>query len=87
LEAFEALRGGGSITEKEGEKATAARTRMSLAQSEKEFVTAAREYQDVIKVGVKRAQERLTKARGASAGNTGGGAPTVNIDALLNKYN
>ena len=74
LEAFEALRGGGSITEKEGEKATAAKTRMSLAQSEKEFVTAAREYQDIIRVGVGRAQERLNKARGASAGNTGGGA-------------
>ena len=86
LEAFEALRGGGSITEKEGEKATAAKTRMSLAQSEKEFVTAAREYQDIIRVGIGRAQERLNKARGASAGNAGGGAPTVNIDALLKKY-
>jgi len=86
LEAFESLRGGGSITEKEGEKATAAKTRMSLAQSEKEFVTAAREYQDIIRVGIGRAQERLNKARGASAGNAGGGAPTVNIDALLKKY-
>lgn len=86
LEAFEALRGGGSITEREGEKATAAKTRMSLAQSEKEFVTAAREYQNIIRVGLGRAQERLTKARGASAGNTGGGAPTVNIDVLLDKY-
>ena len=86
LEAFEALRGGGSITEREGEKATAAKTRMSLAQSEKEFVTAAREYQNIIRVGLGRAQERLTKARGASAGNTGGGASTVNIDVLLGKY-
>ena len=74
LEAFESLRGGGSITEKEGEKATAAKTRMSLAQSEIEFVTAAREYQNIIRVGVGRAQERLAKARGASAGSTGGGA-------------
>jgi len=74
LEAFESLRGGGSITEKEGEKATAAKTRMSLAQSEKEFVTAAREYQNIIRVGIGRAQERLNKARGASAGNIGGGA-------------
>ena len=86
LEAFESLRGGGSITEKEGEKATAAKTRMSLAQSEREFVTAAREYQNIIRVGVGRAQERLAKARGASAGSTGGGAPTVNIDDLLDKY-
>ena len=76
LEAFESLRGGGSITEKEGEKATAAKTRMSLAQSETEFVTAAREYQEIIRVGIGRAQERLRAARGAnaSAGNTGTGA-------------
>jgi hypothetical protein len=74
LEAFESLRGGGSITEKEGEKATAAKTRMSLAQSEKEFVTAAREYQNIIRVGVGRAQERLSKAQAVSGGNTGGGA-------------
>ena len=73
LEAFESLRGGGSITEKEGEKATAAKTRMSLAQSEKEFVTAAREYQNIIRVGVGRAQERLSKAQAVSGGNTGGG--------------
>jgi hypothetical protein len=67
LEAFESLRGGGSITEKEGEKATAAKTRMNLAQSEKEFVTAAREYQSIIRDGVKRAQSRLTKAQSTSA--------------------
>lgn len=67
LEAFESLRGGGSITEKEGEKATAAKTRMSLAQSEKEFVTAAREYQSIIRDGVKRAQNRLSKAQSTSA--------------------
>ena len=86
LEAFESLRGGGAITEKEGEKATAAKTRMSLAQSEKEFVTAAREYQNIIRVGIGRAQERLAKAQAGSASNTSGGAPTVNIDALLKKY-
>lgn len=86
LEAFESLRGGGAITEKEGEKATLAKTRMSLAQSEKEFVTAAREYQNIIRVGIGRAQDRLAKAQAGSASNTSGGAPTVNIDALLKKY-
>ena len=86
LEAFESLRGGGAITEKEGEKATAAKTRMSLAQSEKEFVTAAREYQNIIRVGIGRAQERLAKAQAGSASNTSGGTPAVNIDALLKKY-
>ena len=75
--AFETLRGGGAITEKEGAKATAAKNRMSLAQDEKSFIAAAREYQDVLREGIKRAQARLQ-----------GGAPTggANIDALLDKY-
>lgn len=64
LDAFNALRGAGAITEKEGAKATAARTRMSLAQNETEFVKAAREYQDVIRKGVENARLK-----------TGGGAP------------
>lgn len=77
LQAFETLRGGGAITEKEGAKATAAKNRMSLAQDEKSFIAAAREYQDVLREGIKRAQARLQ-----------GGAPTggANIDALLDKY-
>jgi len=66
LEAFNVLRGAGAITEKEGAKATAARTRMSLAQSETEFTAAAREYQDVIRKGVKIMQQKA----GGSAGTT-----------------
>jgi len=63
-EAYNTLKGGGSITEKEGEKATAAKTRMRLAQSEQEFITAAREYAGVVNKGIERAK---TKAAGGSA--------------------
>lgn len=56
LEAFNSLKGGGQITEVEGKKATDAITRMQNAQSEKEFVKAAREYQQIIRLGVDRAQ-------------------------------
>jgi hypothetical protein len=76
LQAFNTLRGGGSITEKEGEKGTQAINRMSTAQSEKEFNIAAREYQDVIRTGIARA-----KAKAANI--SGGGAtppPTGEID-------
>ena len=66
LDAFEALKGGGAITEKEGEKATAARTRMDLAQSEKEYMTAAREYQGVLKRGVENAKARIQRSGGAA---------------------
>jgi hypothetical protein len=77
LSAFEALKGGGAISEKEGEKATAARLRMRLAQDEKEYIKAAREFQDVVRTGVQNAQR---KAGGGAA--TGG----TNVDALLEKY-
>ena len=59
LEAFETLKGGGAISEKEGEKATAARTRMSLSQSEDEFVKAAQDYIRVLKNGVATAKNKL----------------------------
>lgn len=65
LDAFEALKGGGAITEKEGEKATAARTRMDLAQSESEYKAAAREYQGVLKRGVENAKARIQRSGGA----------------------
>jgi hypothetical protein len=67
LQAFETLKGGGSITNIEGEKGTSALNRMSLAQSEKEFTTAAREFQDIVRKGVERAKKRV-----------GGGVSTVN---------
>ena len=73
LQAFEILKGGGSITNIEGEKGTSALNRMSTSTSEKEFVDAAREFQDIIRKGVERAKVRV-----------GGGAS--NIDSLLEKY-
>lgn len=76
LEAFNVLRGAGAITEKEGDKATAARTRMAISQSEDEFVKAAREYQDVIRRGVEVMQKKATAGGAAPAG--GGAVDTSN---------
>jgi hypothetical protein len=78
LDAFQTLKGGGQITEKEGEKATAAISRMNKAASEVEYVKAARELQEVLREGVKRAKSK------ASRGNIGGGALPKNkwADAL-----
>lgn len=80
LSAFEALKGGGAISEIEGAKATAARMRMRLAQDEKEYVKAAREFQDVVRVGVQNAQRK------AGGGVAPAPANAANIDALLDKY-
>jgi hypothetical protein len=75
LQAFETLKGGGAITEKEGEKATQAITRMSTAQSEAEFITAAREFQQVVRDGVRNAERRLQQAGARPA--AGGAAPAA----------
>lgn len=79
LQAFEALKGGGQITEVEGAKATAAITRMDKAQSEKEFTQAAREFQDVIRAGVQRAQQKAAPMRRASDSQ-----PVLRFDAQGN---
>lgn len=75
LSAFEALKGGGAISEKEGAKATAARLRMTLAQDEKEYIKAAREFQDIVRTGVQNAQR---KAGGAATSGGAGGVDTSN---------
>jgi len=54
MEAYETLKGGGQITEIEGEKATAARHRLNASSSEEEFIKAAGEYQGIIKKGLER---------------------------------
>ena len=80
LSAFEALKGGGAISEKEGSKATAAKLRMKLAQSEVEYVKAAREFQEVVRTGVENARRKF------GAGGAAPAAGGANIDALLDKY-
>jgi hypothetical protein len=75
LQAYETLKGTGQITEIEGKKATAAITRMNLAQNEKEFIAAAREFQSAIRTGVKNARAKAGKPTAATAGaqtTTGG---------------
>jgi hypothetical protein len=64
LQAYESLRGTGQITEIEGTKATSALTRMERSQSEAEFVKAAREFADVIRGAVDRADKRYTTLTG-----------------------
>lgn len=54
LTAFESLKGGGAISEKEGEKAQQAIARMSLTQSEKEYKQALNDYKEVIQKGAAR---------------------------------
>jgi len=67
LQAFETLKGSGQITEKEGEKATSALNRMSTAQSEVEFIKAAREFEENLRTGMDMAKRKAGMPTGGSA--------------------
>lgn len=76
MDAYNTLRGGGAITEKEGEKGTDALNRMSLATSEKEFIQAANDFRDVVRQGVARARQQAA----------GGGAAATDAAPKETKY-
>jgi hypothetical protein len=59
LDAFESLKGGGAVTEVEGAKATQARARLDRAQSPEDFFAALKDLEDVIKIGMDRAQKNI----------------------------
>ena len=67
LQAFESLKGSGQITEKEGEKATSALNRMSTAQSEVEFIKAAREFEQNLRTGMDMAKKKAGLPTGGTA--------------------
>lgn len=77
LEAFESLKGGGAITQVEGDKATAAIARLDVAQSEEAFEAAMKELRDVVRAGL--ARSRGGAGAGRPAGDpgaaSGGGIP------------
>lgn len=81
LQAYETLKGGGQITNIEGEKGTAALNRMSIAQSEREFIQAAREFQEVVQKGLERAQRRAQELQSPSqrSGAPRGSAPSGSV--------
>lgn len=58
MEAFKTLKGGGQITETEGDKATQAISRMNTTQSEEEFINAANEFKEIVLRGLERAKTK-----------------------------
>lgn len=61
LEAFESLKGGGQITQIEGEKATNAIARMQTSQSEKAFREALNEFKGIVQRAAERAQAKASQ--------------------------
>jgi hypothetical protein len=66
LQAFESLKGGGAITETEGQKATQAIARLNSSQSTEGFVTALRELREVVEGARQRAESRVPTNRAAT---------------------
>jgi hypothetical protein len=58
LQAFNTLKGGGQITEVEGEKATAAIARLQRAQNTKDYQAALDDLSDVLNKGMQRARQQ-----------------------------
>lgn len=81
LQAFEKLKGGGHITEIEGQKATEAIGRVSRAQSEEDFVAAVKELAGIVQIGQARAQRKAASSTqvvpGSSPAQGGGAVPAT----------
>ncbi|MEW7987904.1 MAG: hypothetical protein AB2799_19125 [Candidatus Thiodiazotropha sp.] len=78
LQAYQQLKGGGHITEIEGEKAQNAVARMQRSQSREEFIKAADEYIGVIRDGLLRARKKAQNGKQVNRGQ----APQAAIDYL-----
>ena len=76
LEAFQSLRGGGQITEAEGQKATEALARLSRTQSLEEFRKSLFEFADIVRLGLDRLKLRQTAS--PQGGSAGDGPVTIN---------
>jgi hypothetical protein len=72
LAAFESLKGGGQITEIEGQKAEQAISRLNLAMSEKDYKEALQDLRQVVEQGLQRAKDqwgRIPKPESATSSN------------------
>lgn len=85
LSAFDSLRGGGQITEAEGQKATQAKARMDVATNEEEYLAALKDFWEAYDAGVRKMQEFVKTGRVPEVQ----GSPTEggeDVDALIKKY-
>lgn len=77
LDAFESLKGGGAITEKEGEAATAAKIRLGQAQNEEDFLKALNDFEYEVDQLYALAQRKQQNAKQYLDSLQGGGQPNM----------
>lgn len=81
LDAFDQLRGGGAITEAEGNKATAAHARLDRAQSDGEYLAALKELRGILMKGLKVARLRAQGRWADADRELGAEIPDVTVEA------
>jgi hypothetical protein len=83
LDAFTRLKGGGQITEIEGQKATDALLKLNKAQTEKDFIKYAREFQENLQRGMELAKNKagVSKEYRSPVGN-----PTLRWNPQTNSW-
>lgn len=82
LEAFQALKGAGAITEQEGAKAETALNRMDTLTSEADFKDAAKDFKAAVQAGINRASKAAGKPTEDVVGIDISGIPNSAIDML-----
>ena len=84
MEAFASLKGGGQITEKEGDAATAALAMLQRTQSPEEFTKGLTEFANIIRRGREKAK-RLSSSLPQIAGTISGGEDVIlNFEEMSN---
>lgn len=83
LEAFQALKGGGAITELEGKKAEAAIARLNPGQSEESFLQALNEIEQIVTAGIERAKQRAGQSSGAPQSSAAPKRIRLNADGTI----
>lgn len=82
LQAFQNLKGGGQITEKEGEKAQAAIARLQRTQDLNAYKQALKEFSEVIAAGIERAKALKGQFRSEDGSSSPSGSDTVTINGV-----
>lgn len=90
LAAFNQLKGGGAITEREGAAATAAMARLDRSQSLADYQSALRDLKSAIMPAIQRERARLARAQqtvsGSQPSQSSPSRGDTDIDALLDMY-
>jgi hypothetical protein len=77
LQAYQALRGGGAITDIEGQKGTAAVARLQRAQSTRDYKAALKDAREIFQAGLDRLKKQTGKETPSSVRKTVGGKTYV----------